>query len=251
MLKDIADQEKEHHDFWYSVTQKEVKPSRWKIFKFTLISRILGFTFAVKLMENGEENAQERYSRISEYVPEAEKITREEEIHEEKLIDLLDEERLRYTGSMVLGLNDALVELTGTLAGLTFALQNTRLIALAGLITGIAASLSMGASDYLSKKADEQTEEALKSSIYTGLSYIITVFLLVAPYFLMKNYYFSLLTTLGVAILVILFFNYYISIAKDLNFKERFSEMAFLSLGVAALSFGIGILLRTWLGVEV
>lgn len=60
---------------------------------------------------------------------------------------LLDEERLRYTGSTVLGLNDALMELTGVLAGLTLALRDTKLIVLTGAITGIAAVLSMGVSE--------------------------------------------------------------------------------------------------------
>ena len=67
---------------------------------------------------------------------------------------MIREKQLDYVGSIVLGLNDALVELTGALAGLTLALQNTRLIAIAGLITAIAASFSMAASEYLSNKSD-------------------------------------------------------------------------------------------------
>ena len=43
-------------------------------------------------------------------------LSREEE-HERELIALIDEERLRDMGSVVLGLNDALVEFTGMLAG--------------------------------------------------------------------------------------------------------------------------------------
>ena len=69
-----------------------------------------------------------------------------EQEHEAALIELIDEERLRYISSMVLGLNDALVELTGALAGFTFALGNTTTIAMAGFITGSAATLSMAAS---------------------------------------------------------------------------------------------------------
>ena len=78
------------------------------------------------------------------------KIAQDEDRHESQLLGMLDEERLQYVGSMVLGLSDALVELTGTLAGLTFALQNNRLVALSGLITGISATLSMTSSEYLS-----------------------------------------------------------------------------------------------------
>ncbi len=90
----------------------------------------------------------------------------DEERHENELIDMIDEERLNYMGSVVLGLNDALVELTGALAGFTFAFQDTRIIALTGLITGISASFSMAASEYLSTR-HEGGENALKSSIYS------------------------------------------------------------------------------------
>jgi VIT1/CCC1 family predicted Fe2+/Mn2+ transporter len=152
----------------------------------------------------------------------------------------------------VLGLNDALVELTGTLAGLTFALQNTRLTALSGLITGIAASFSMGASEYLSNKADEgRPAEAFKSALYTWVAYLITVFALILPYLLFSNYFLSLALTLTIGVVVILVFNYYIAVAKDWPFWPRFLEMAAISLGVAGLSFVIGILLRVFLQVDV
>jgi VIT1/CCC1 family predicted Fe2+/Mn2+ transporter len=202
-------------------------------------------------MEKGEEQAQVNYQEILQYIPEAQDVIDDEEKHEKQLIGLLNEEFLKYVGSIVLGLNDALVELTGALAGLTFALQNTRLIALAGLVTGIAASFSMAASEYLSTKTEGQSEIALKASLYTGTAYIITVMLLILPYLLVGNYFLCLGITLSIAILIIFMFNYYIAIAKDLNFHKRFSEMALLSMGVALLSFGIGYLIRLTLGIDV
>lgn len=251
ILLDIANEELRHAKFWQTITKRDIKPDRWKIFKFTLIAKFLGYTFAIKLMEKGEEQAQVNYMEIAEYVSEAEQIAEDEEKHENELINLLDEEKLNYVGSIVLGLNDALVELTGTLAGLSFALQKTNLIAAVGIITGIAASLSMGASEYLSTKTEGNTETALKSSLYTGATYIVTVLLLVLPYFIFKNYLLALMTTLLVGVLIIFFFNFYVSIAKDLSFRKRFLEMTFLSLGVAALSFGIGIVIRVTLGVDI
>ncbi len=251
VLLDIANEELRHCKFWQTITKKDIKPNRWKIFKFTLIAKFLGFTFAIKLMEKGEKQAQVNYLEIAEYIPEAKQIAEDEEKHENELIDLLDEEKLNYVGSIVLGLNDALVELTGTLAGLTFALQNTRLIAAVGIITGIAASLSMGASEYLSTKAEGGGDIALKSSLYTGAAYIVTVLLLVLPYFILENYLVCLMVTLAVGIFIIFFFNYYVSIAKDFSFRKRFLEMTFLSLGVASLSFGIGMIIRVTLGVDI
>jgi VIT1/CCC1 family predicted Fe2+/Mn2+ transporter len=200
-------------------------------------------------MERGEEDAQKAYSKLNGFEDIIKQITNEEEEHEKKLIDMLDEERLNYVGSMVLGLNDALVELSGTLAGLTFAFQDTRLISLSGLITGIAATLSMAASEFLSSREDKQ-KNALKSSIYTGGAYLVTVALLVLPYLLITNPFIALAVMISVVVFIIFFFNLYISVAKNLNFKKRFLQMAIISLSVAALSFVIGIGIEKILGVS-
>jgi len=251
VLRRIADDELKHHNIWRDYTNEDVKPDKFRIWKYFLIARILGLTFGIKLMEQREQDAQDSYEELSKVVPDAAKIAIEEEGHEKQLIDLIDEERLQYVGSMVLGLNDALVELTGALAGFTFALQKAGLIATAGLVTGIAASLSMAASEYLSTKSEESTKNPIKASLYTGVAYILTVALLVFPFLVFSNPYLSLCVTLVNALIVILCFTFYISVAKDLPFKKRFFEMAFISLGVAVLSFGIGYLVRIFLKIDV
>jgi VIT1/CCC1 family predicted Fe2+/Mn2+ transporter len=251
ILYQIADDELRHSEDWKKYSQREVKPNMWQVWKYYLISRIFGFTFGIKLMERGEEKAQENYGRLKGKIPDIDKWIHDEEVHEQKILAMLDEERLRYAGSVVLGLNDALVELTGALAGLTLALQNVKLIALSGLITGIAASLSMAASEYLSTRSEETDKHPVRAAVYTGIAYIITVTLLVLPYLLIQNYIIDLIITLTLAVLIIAGFNYYISVAKDEPFRARFLEMAGLSLGVALFSFIIGYFIRQWLGVKV
>jgi VIT1/CCC1 family predicted Fe2+/Mn2+ transporter len=251
ILEQIAQDELRHYHDWKQYTGQEVRPDQLKIWFYYWVSRIFGFTFGVKLMERGEEAAQQNYGQITAVIPEAATFLHEEEIHEEKLLAMLDEERLRYAGSVVLGLNDALVELTGALAGLTLALQNTTLIALTGLITGIAASLSMAASEYLSTRSEETEKHPFRAAVYTGIAYVVTVTLLILPYLFLENYYVCLAVTLSTAVLIIALFNYYISVAKDESFRARFLEMAGLSLGVAGFSFVIGYVIRTFLGVEV
>jgi VIT1/CCC1 family predicted Fe2+/Mn2+ transporter len=248
----IAAEEKRHHDIWKKYTKVEAKPKRFKILWFTFLARVLGFTFALKLMERGEGDASVLYKSISDEVPEAEKIAHDEDVHEQQLLELLDEERLKYVGSMVLGLSDALVELSGTLAGLTFALQNTRLIALSGLITGISATFSMASSEYLSSRT-EGGDNALKSGLYTGVVYLLTVAFLVAPYLIFPNTHFmlALAVMLITVVLIILGFTYYISVAQDVPFGKRFLEMALISLGVASFSFFIGIIVKKFLGIEI
>jgi VIT1/CCC1 family predicted Fe2+/Mn2+ transporter len=184
-------------------------------------------------------------------VPDAKDIIKDEDEHEKQLMDLIDEERLRYVGSMILGLNDALVELTGALAGFTFALQNTRMVAVTGLITGFAASLSMATSEYLSTKSEGNAKNPFKAAAYTGIAYVLTVLFLIFPYLLLTDIYVCLISAILAAIIIIFLFTFYISVAKDLPFKKRFLEMAAISLGIAGLTFTIGFLLRTFLNVEV
>jgi len=251
ILNDIAEDELRHYHDWRAYTQEDVEPDQWRIWKFYLISRILGFTFGIKLMEHGEEDAQENYAAVQDQIEEAGSIAEEENDHEEALIQMLDEERLQYTGSIVLGLNDALVELTGALAGLTLALQDTDLIALSGSITGIAAALSMGASEYLSTRAEQTAKHPVRASIYTGGAYLMTVILLILPYLLIDNYYICLACALLGAVAIIGSFNYYVSVARDEPFKERFLEMTGISFGVALFSFLIGYVIRSVLDVDV
>ena len=251
IIEQIAEDELRHYNGWKKYTNQEIQPRWFMVWFYYLISVAFGFTFGIKLMERGEENAQENYAGISHTIPEAIKFQHEEDVHEEQLINMLDEERLRYAGSIVLGLNDALVELTGALAGLTLALQDVKLIALSGLITGIAASMSMAASEYLSTRSEDTTKHPVRAAIYTGIAYIITVALLVLPYLLFDNYILDLIITLTTAVVIIAVFNYYISIAKGESFRARFTEMAGLSLAVALFSFVIGYFIRQWLGIEV
>ena len=251
ILEKIAEDELGHYEDWKKYTKEEVKPNKWTIWKYYLISRIFGFTFGIKLMERGEKSAQVNYDQIREYVPEVDNWIKDENEHENALIDMLDEERLQYAGSVVLGLSDALVELTGALAGLTLALQNVELIALSGLITGIAASLSMAASEYLSTRSEKTDKHPIRAAIYTGIAYVFTVAILILPYLLFDNYFLDLALALIASVVIIAIFNYYISVAQDESFKDRFIEMAGLSLSVAAFSFGIGYLIRIFLGIEI
>ena len=251
IIERIAEDELRHYNGWKKYTNQDVEPRWFYVWFYYIISVLFGFTFGIKLMEQGEEAAQESYASVARDIPEAEKFQHEEDAHEESLINMLDEERLQYAGSIVLGLNDALVELTGALAGLTLALQDVKLIALSGIITGVAASMSMAASEYLSTRSEETNKHPVRAAVYTGIAYITTVTLLVLPYLLFDNYILDLVIALVTAVIIIAVFNYYISVAKGESFRARFLEMAGLSLSVAAISFIIGYFIRQWLGIEV
>ncbi len=251
IMERIAQDELRHYNEWKAYSGQDVQPAWLRVWWYYSISRVFGYTFGIKLMERGEKEAQKNYASVASIIPDANRLQHEENMHEEQLIAMLSEERLEYAGSVVLGLNDALVELTGALAGLTLALQDVKLIALSGLITGIAASMSMAASEYLSTRSEKTDKHPVRAALYTGIAYIGTVTLLILPYLLFDDYYLDLGIALTTAVIIIAVFNYYISVAKDESFKERFLEMAGLSLSVATFSFIIGYFIRIWLGIEV
>lgn len=251
VLSRIAAEETGHYEVLKKYTGKDVAPNRWRILKFYWLARILGITFAIKLMEGSEKSASHNYAAYKEY-PDIQQIARDEEEHEERLIALINEERLEYMGSVVLGLNDALVEFTGALAGFTLALSDSKLIALTGSITGIAAALSMASSEYLSTKSEGGAgKHPIKASIYTGIAYIFTVVALIAPFVFISNVLIALGVMLAAALIIIALFNYYYSVARSESFRKRFTEMAVLSFSVATLSFLIGYALKRFTGIEV
>jgi len=250
ILERIAKEELGHYKKWKKYTGKDVKASKIKVAMYTLLAKLFGITFAIKLMEGGEEAAQKNYGSVVEKIPEASEIIKEEIEHEHLLINMIDEERINYIGSMVLGINDAIVEITGTLAGLTFALQNTRIVGMAGLITGIAASLSMASSEYLSKKSEGEAKPG-KSAFYTGLAYIMAVFMLILPYFIMDAYLHAFALMIFDAIIVIALFTFFIAVVREQKFSRLFAEMVFISMGIAFISFLIGWAARILLNIEI
>ncbi len=250
VLTELSDEELGHYQMLVKYTGKTPGPNKQRIWFYVLMARLFGLTFSLKLMERGEAMAQNAY-RAHKNINELQKMAKEEEIHETKLINLIDEEGLNYMGSVVLGLNDALVEFTGALAGYTFALQHSKLVALTGAITGIAAALSMAASEYLSTRTENNPQKnALKAAVYTGIAYVITVMVLILPFVLLSNVYWGLSICLLGALIIIAVFNYYYSVVKTESFKRRFSEMAIISIGIASISFLIGYALREITGIE-
>ncbi|MDD3039229.1 VIT1/CCC1 transporter family protein [Bacteroides sp.] len=250
VLHQIATEEKSHYAILKKYTGQDITPDRKRIARFYFLAHIFGITFTIKLMESSEQNAHHNYEKYTNF-PDLQRLARDEEVHEQRLIELINEERLEYMGSVVLGLNDALVEFTGALAGFTLALSDHRLIALTGSITGIAAALSMASSEYLSTKSEGDIKKRpVKAAVYTGIAYLITVAALVAPFILISNVILALGVMLTMALIIIALFNYYYSVARGESFRKRFTEMAVLSFSVAGVSFLIGYALKTFTGIE-
>ena len=250
ILEKMSHDEGLHCAVWGRYTGIEAKADMFRVWLFVVLGKIFGLVFVINLMEGGEDDSAENYRKLMEELPEARSIMEAETRHEAQLAAMIHEEKLSYISSMVLGLNDALVELTGALAGFTLALNDNRMVGMAGFITGVAATLSMAASEYLSKKPDTSEKHPLKAAVYTGVAYMITVAFLLLPYIVFESPLVALGFCLFDAALIILGFTYFVSVVRKESFVRGFTEMITISFSVAGISFLIGWAARSWLNID-
>jgi vacuolar iron transporter family protein len=262
MLTELAEQELSHVRFWVDVggfSERSVHASRLKYLLLLTASVVLGPAFTIRWLERGEDRAIATYKGIlddgaltTEQRKSVRKMLQEEEEHEQLLEQGVQDERRLYLGAAVLGLNDALVELTGGLTGLASSISDPKLIGFASLVVGVAASMSMAASNFLSVDIGEESElRAGKAAAYTGIAYIVVVVGLVLPFFLLTDRRIALLISWMSAVAIIAGFSYYSAVMQGRSFLRRFSIMLGLGLGVAVISFGIGRALGAMIGIEV
>jgi VIT1/CCC1 family predicted Fe2+/Mn2+ transporter len=261
LLGTLANQEASHAEFWMDAAgpgARRPRPSRAKHWALLTASRLLGPVFTIRWLERGEDKAIETYRRLLEdgrLSPEQQERVRqmlhEEERHEELLSAGVSDERRLYLGSAVLGLNDALVELTGGLTGLVSSISNPRLIGFAALVVGVAASMSMAASNFLSVEIGEGSDlRPGKAAAYTGITYLVVVVGLVMPFFLLSDRRVALAIAWAAAVGIIAAFSYYSAVMQGASFARRFAVMLLLGVGVAVISFGIGRFLGAAIGIQ-
>lgn len=251
--------EQEHRDFLFWKARSEYKHFHIRnvtVWWHKAMRRILGLAFTAKLLERREREAHERYSAYLLSVADVEErafieqAIEQEKMHERELIGLIEEKSLNQVSNIVLGVNDGLIELSGALTGFALAFQATDMVALSGLITGIAAALSMTASAYL-QAAHEKGKNAWSAGIYTGLSYLAVVAVMVSPFFIADTIIRALTSMLVLMAGIVAALSIYTAVLFGRSFKKQFFTMLILSVGVAVIAFGIGLLARIMLGVTV
>lgn len=241
ILQKISEDELKHYKFFKKITGKDTRPDWVKIYFYRFVSRIFGFTFTIKMMSNGEEQAEHNYEEVEDKVPGIKKIIQEEVKHEEALMGQLEEGVLNHMSSMVLAINNSIQEITGIVVGLTFAIADSLMIGKTALISGIAATLAMVASEYLSQKADSEDGSApVQAAVYTGIIYLAVVSFLVSPFFIFVNHYIALATAITAVIVIVSVFTFFMSVVKGLNYTKALAEVSIITAGVVTLSFCIG-----------
>jgi VIT1/CCC1 family predicted Fe2+/Mn2+ transporter len=249
ILEKISADELKHYHFFGKITGRDMRPNRLKIYFYTVVSAIFGITFTMKMMSNGEDQAEHNYEEVEESVPGITRIIREEVKHEEALISQVEEGIITHMGSMVLAINNSIQEITGIVVGLTFALSSSIMVGKTALISGMAATLAMVASEYLSQKAEAgEGSDPLKAALYTGMVYVFVVAAIVSPYFIFNNIYASLAVALAAVVVIISAFTFFMSVVKGLRYRKALLEVSTITAGVIVLSLFLGLAIKLIFG---
>ena len=153
-------------------------------------------------------------------------------------------------GAIVLGMHDALVSQTGIIAGLTFSLANRYIIIMTGIISAVAAGLSMAASNYLAHKTNDN-DQAVAAGAVTGLVYLGTSFLLIMPFFITANVRAAMSSSFIIAVIIILLCNFGICRVNGTSFWKHTIEMLIICAGVSLVAFIIGEWARYFIGIAI
>lgn len=155
-----------------------------------------------------------------------------------------------FAGAVVLGMHDALVSQTGIIAGLAVALADRRIILMTGIISAVAAGLSMAASNYLAERTNGR-DNALMAGLCTGAAYLGTSALILTPFLAMQNTRGAMGVSFIIAVIIIFLFNCCMGRGDGRTLGRRFFEMLIICAGVSVVAFAIGEIANRFLGLMI
>ncbi|BAN90605.1 VIT1/CCC1 transporter family protein [Aeropyrum camini] len=256
VLREMAEQEYRHYEFWKELVGGDCKVSvsRIRLMVLGLLRRMLGVTFTVKFLERHEKEVIESYKKFLENLDgearrKLEGIIEEEISHENYLISRINENIVRYLGFIALGLADAIVEITGVHAGFLGATSTTLVAGVAGLIVGLSAAISMAAAAYLQAKHESSTTAPLPSAIATGIAYFFAVVTLALPYFITHSNILAFVASVMLAVVLITAFVFYSAVINETSFRREIVENLGVLFGTAAAAYIFGDVLGRIFGI--
>ncbi len=256
ILERFASQEYRHYKFWSRLAgdcSKDVGKPR--VAHLRILRKLLGLTFVAKYLEKHEKEVVSEYRRFLGKLEEPlrgelESIIRDEEEHESFLLSSLNENVVKYLGFIVLGLADAIVEITGVHAGFLGATTKTLIAGIAGLIVGVSAAISMAGAAYLQAKAGETDTHPGKSAAITGVSYMLAVIILALPYFVFVHQLVAFIVSVIFAVVMVAVFTFYGSVINDTDFSSDLAKNMGILFGTAFTAYIVGEALGSYFGIQ-
>ena len=245
VLMHLSDTEHKHYEFWRKYApQEEPRLDKVKLYWVLFLRRVLGLTFASRFLDRHESSVVKEYRALAGLIPESDKAAFEEMVadeqeHEMEFAKKIESAAIRYISFIVLGLADALVEITGIHAGSLGVYNKTEYAGLAGVIAGAAASLAMASAAFAQAKQGFQGSARL-SALYTGISYFVTAIILASPYFLTPVPIIALFVSLSLAVIILALITYYSTVISGKPFARDFIEILLIMFGVTVALYVIG-----------
>ncbi len=257
VLRKLSETERRHFEFWLKLAGSYRPSLKARVYPYLLafLRLLFGATFAVKLLERGEEAAAEKYKMALDLVetPEdktaLERIIEDELQHEEEFVKQLDEAVVKYMSALVLGMADAIIEITGTHAGALGTTSSALITGVVGIVVGISAAISMASASFLQTK-HETGKSPIVAAVVTGVGYVVAAALMSLPFFVVDNIFIAFAASLAVSVALALMFTYQGSVYTGASFAREFAQTVGLLLGVAALAYFMGDALSAAFGIR-
>lgn len=257
VLKELSATEQRHFEFWRRyVPGEEPKLAKLKLYWVLFLRRFLGLTFATRYLDRHEEKVVKEYQALAGLIPESDmaafgEMVEDEREHEKAFALKVESSAVRYISFVVLGLADALVEISGIHAGSLGFYDRTEIAGLAGVIAGGAASLAMASAAYAQAKQGFKGSARLSAS-YTGVSYFVTAISLATPYFLTSDMVLALSTSLSLAVIILAVTTWYSVVIQEKAFMKDFAEILLILFATTAALYIFGSLVRAELpGIKI
>jgi vacuolar iron transporter family protein len=245
VLKTLSTTEHGHYEFWKKyVPDEQPKLARLKLYWILFLRRFFGLTFATRYLDRHEASVVVEYRGLAQLIPEADRaafdaMVSDEKEHERAFAMKVESSAVRYISFVVLGLADALVEISGIHAGWLGLFDKTEIAGLAGVIAGGAASLAMASAAFAQAKQGFQGSARL-SAVYTGVSYFVTAVILATPYFLTTNMLLALFSSLSLAVVLLAISTWYSVVIQQKFFLRDFVEILAILFATTIVVFALG-----------
>ena len=246
-LEKLSATERRHFEFWSKyVPGEEPKLAKLKLYWTLFLRRFFGLTFATRYLDRHEANVVQEYQELAKLIPDSDRVAYDEMVadekdHEKAFAKEVESSAVQYISFVVLGLADALVEISGIHAGWLGLFDKTEIAGLAGVIAGGAASLAMASAAYAQAKQGFKGSARL-SAIYTGVFYFVTAVMLATPYFLTTSMILALASSLTVAVLILAVTTWYSIVIQQKPFLKDFVEILAILFGATIVVFALGAL---------
>ncbi len=245
VLVNLSATERRHYDFWRKyVPEERPRLASLKLYWVLFLRRFLGLTFATRYLDRHEANVVQEYQGLARLIPEQDRpafdeMVADEREHEKAFAMKVESSAVQYISFVVLGLADALVEISGIHAGWLGLFDKTEIAGLAGVIAGGAASLAMASAAFAQAKQGFKGSARL-SAIYTGVFYFITAIILATPYFLTSNMLLALGSSLTLAVIILAMTTWYSIVIQQKPFLKDFLEILAILFGATIVVFALG-----------